>query len=267
MSPNLEVLLGKPEVDGSAAVVVAGHFEGLGDGTGTTEVRSDLGLELGRAAWEVLASLDRLPHLAVDGHPVGTAEHRAGTEERERVVLRAGVVDGDVPKHALVNLLREVDVDAQEVRISLSSLDLLEQALEPTERWSITANPEELDTTERTAVAGALTIPDVLQDGGERRYTDTRSDQHRDLDVEDILGWGTEGTVEADSGETDLVGVDLHEVAAGCRLSRSSPSPSSQPKSWQRRPMGRRRDGHQERESSHRLDGCGRKRMGPSART
>ena len=55
--------------------------------------------------------------------------------------------------------------------ISLSSLDLLEQALEPTERGRITANPEELDTPERANIASALTVPDVFQDGRERSDT------------------------------------------------------------------------------------------------
>ena len=79
------------------------------------DTHADTGLELGVSAGEVLAALDRLGHAAVDRLPVGAAEHGAGAEERERVVLGARVVHGDVPEHVLADLLREVDVDTQEV--------------------------------------------------------------------------------------------------------------------------------------------------------
>ena len=55
--------------------------------------------------------------------------------------------------------------------IGLSSLDLLEQSLEPAERRRITTNPEELDTLEGAQGALLLAVPDVLEDGGERRDT------------------------------------------------------------------------------------------------
>ena len=81
----------------------------------TNGTYADVGLELRTGAGEVLAALDGLAHAGVDALPVRTAEHGASTEERERVVLGARIVDGDVPEHVLVDLLREVDVDAQEV--------------------------------------------------------------------------------------------------------------------------------------------------------
>ncbi len=55
--------------------------------------------------------------------------------------------------------------------IGLSSLDFLEKGLEPTERRSVTANPEELDPLERTKSALLLAVPDMLENRGERRYT------------------------------------------------------------------------------------------------
>ncbi len=75
----------------------------------------NLGLELRVRAGEVLPRGDCLAHAAVDRLPVRAPEHGASAEERERVVLRAGVVDGDVPEHVLADLLRQVDVDTQEV--------------------------------------------------------------------------------------------------------------------------------------------------------
>ena len=81
----------------------------------TQSTYSNLGLELRVGARKVLASLDRLAHAAVDVLPVWTAEHGARTEERERVVFSTGIVDCNVPEHVLGNLLREIDVDTQEV--------------------------------------------------------------------------------------------------------------------------------------------------------
>ena len=73
------------------------------------------GSELRPAARQVLPGLDRLLEGRVDVLPVWTAEERSRTQERERIVLRAGIIDGDVVRHVLCDLLRQVDVDAQEV--------------------------------------------------------------------------------------------------------------------------------------------------------
>ena len=76
---------------------------------------SDLGLELGVGAGEVLAGLNGLAHATEDVLPVRAAEHGTRAEEGQRVVFSAGIVDGNVPEHVLADLLRQVDVDAQEV--------------------------------------------------------------------------------------------------------------------------------------------------------
>jgi hypothetical protein len=55
--------------------------------------------------------------------------------------------------------------------VSLSRFDFLEQALEPTEGRSISADPEKFDTTERSDVTTLLPVPDVLEDGGKRSNT------------------------------------------------------------------------------------------------
>ena len=154
-----------------------------------TNAYPDGRLELRVRTRKVLAVLNGLAHAAEDVLPVRAAEHGAGTEQRQRVIFSAGVVNSNVPEHVLGDLLREVDVDAKEVgynpfcqmktavsagavlTISLSSLDLLEQGLEPTERGSVTANPEELDTLKGTERALLLTIPDMLEDGREGRDT------------------------------------------------------------------------------------------------
>lgn len=72
-------------------------------------------LELRVRAGEVLSALNGLVHTREDVLPVRTAEHSARAEERQRVVLGASIVDGNVPEHVLGDLLREVNVDTQEV--------------------------------------------------------------------------------------------------------------------------------------------------------
>ena len=55
--------------------------------------------------------------------------------------------------------------------ISLGGLDLLEERLEPAERGRISADPEELHALERAKGALLLAVPNVLEDGRERRDT------------------------------------------------------------------------------------------------
>ena len=58
--------------------------------------------------------------------PVGAAKHRAGAEQGKRVVRRPRIVDRDVPQHVLADLLREIDVDTQEVgyRLRLATAEI-----------------------------------------------------------------------------------------------------------------------------------------------
>jgi len=109
------MFLGKGEFHRRTGVVDARLPESLGDSTSSTEIRPDFGFQLRGAAWDVLPALDGLSHLTVDGHPVRTSEHGTRAEERKRVVLGTRVIDSNVPEHVFADLLREVDVDAQEV--------------------------------------------------------------------------------------------------------------------------------------------------------
>ena len=110
--------LREAELDRGVVVLNARLLDRLGKHAGATEVRlrgkesvnlglcmyaggnrhthSDTSPELGVDTREVLAALDGLAHAPVDRLPVRAAEHRARAEEREGVVLRARVVDGDV---------------------------------------------------------------------------------------------------------------------------------------------------------------------------
>ena len=73
--------------------------------------RAELALRTG----EILAGLNRIADVGVDRGPIRTTVHGASAEERQGVVLCTGIVDDDVPHGCLVELLRKVNVDAQEV--------------------------------------------------------------------------------------------------------------------------------------------------------
>lgn len=75
----------------------------------------NFGLQLRLTARNVLTGLDGLSHLAVDGHPVRTSEHGTGPQKSKWVVLCAGIIYSNVPKHVFPNLLSEIDVDSQKV--------------------------------------------------------------------------------------------------------------------------------------------------------
>ena len=55
--------------------------------------------------------------------------------------------------------------------VGLSSLDFLQKGLEPSERRSVTAHPEEFHALEGTKRALLLAVPNVLENGRERRDT------------------------------------------------------------------------------------------------
>jgi len=78
-------------------------------------IYSDFGLQLRGAPRDVLSSLDSLLHPPVDGHPIGSPKHRARAQESQWVVLCASIVDSNIPQHVLVDLLGEVDADAEEI--------------------------------------------------------------------------------------------------------------------------------------------------------
>jgi len=191
-----------------------GFLDDSGKNTRTTEVGRNSSLELGFAARDVLTSFDGLTQVTIDSHPVGATEHGTRTEEGQWIVVSTSIIDSDIPQHVFADLLGEVDVDAQEVGISLGSLNLVQQALEPTEGRSITADPEEFDTTENTKVATLLSVPDVLEDRCKGGNTDTSSNQDGNFSIENILRRGTIRSINANLREGRSSGrVDLNKIA------------------------------------------------------
>lgn len=96
--------------------------------------------------------------------------------------------------------------------IGLSSLDLLQHSLEPTETRRITHNPEKLHTPQRAQVSTLLTVPDVLKNRRERGNTDSTTDKEGNLGLEHVLGGRTEGAINANGGKASLRVGDLREV-------------------------------------------------------
>jgi hypothetical protein len=85
-------------------------------GGGTGDTYADISAHGRCRARKVLARLDGHPEPAVDVREVGATKEGAGTKEREGVVRCTCVVNSDIPHHVFIDLLRQVDVDAQKVR-------------------------------------------------------------------------------------------------------------------------------------------------------
>jgi len=79
------------------------------------EIGSNARAKLTLRAGEILASLNGVADVGVDRGPVWTSVHGTSAEKCQGVVLCTGIVDNDVPHGGLVELLRKVNVDAQEV--------------------------------------------------------------------------------------------------------------------------------------------------------
>jgi len=213
---RLKVLLGKCKLNIGTSMVVASLLDRLGEATRTAEVCPNFRLQLGGGSRQVLTRLNCHLHLSVDGLPIWASKHSTGAEKGQRIVIRAGIVNCDVPQHVLRDLLRKIDVDAKEVGISLGGLDFLKETLEPSKRWCVTANPEELDTAERTKLPFPLSVPNVLEDRREWSNTDTSANEYSNFRVENILCGGSIWTINPDFGKSDSRDgrIKLNEVAA-----------------------------------------------------
>jgi hypothetical protein len=203
------VLLGERECNGRAGGSLSFDLNSLGQDGGSTEIDSNTCFELTGAAGQVLAEFDGAAETAKDSFPVRATIHGPGPQEGQRIVFSTSIVDNDVPDGIFLEFLGEVDVDAEEVGVHLGSFDFLEQTLEPTERRSIPADPEEFNTAESAERALLLPIPDVLEDGGKGSYTNTGTDENSDLRVEHIFSGSTIGTINANDGQGAGVGVGI----------------------------------------------------------
>lgn len=80
--------------------------------------------------------------------------------------------------------------------------DSQEQGAEPLKRSKVTTDPEKVYLPQPgTALWVVHAIPDTLQDRRKRRDTNTRTDEHRDFELEYVFRGGAEGAVDIDSGQ------------------------------------------------------------------
>jgi len=207
MRSSSEVFLPELKLDLFRRDLPAGGLDLSRGDVGTAEVHSDLGGQRPLEAGYVRLVDDPVPHGAEEALEVGAAEIGTALEFRQRVNVCSDGVEVDVGRRVLIETLCQVRVDAQELRAALGRsrggglrLKRGEQSLKPFERGGVLADPDEFDTAQSLRWVGARTqVPDVLEDGGPRRHTDTGSDQHGDFVLEDILGGCSVRAVDAKS--------------------------------------------------------------------
>jgi hypothetical protein len=92
-----------------------------------------------------------------------------------------------------------MDLDTVIVVLGLNSQ---EQRPEPLKGSEISAHPEEVYFAKpRASLRVVHAVPDTLEDGCERRDTNTSTNEHSNFELEDVFRGGAEGTVNVDTGK------------------------------------------------------------------
>jgi hypothetical protein len=98
--------------------------------------------------------------------------------------------------------------------IDILRLDREQQRTEPLKRAEIPANPEEVHFPQaRAALRVVHAVPDALEDGRERRDSNTGTDEDSDFELEHVLGGGAKGAIDVDTGQ-DLAECNLLAAVA-----------------------------------------------------
>ncbi len=98
-----------------------------------------------------------------------------------------------------LGVTHSVDLD---VVVQVLGLDGEEERPEPLERAEVAADPEEVNFAQASpALRIVQTIPYALQDGSKRCDANSRSDKHRNLELEDVFRSASERAVDEDSWE------------------------------------------------------------------
>lgn len=133
--------------------------------------------------------------------PVGATEVGGRAETGNGILFGVGVVDHNVGCVVGFDFGGQVGVDLDMV-VQILGFNGEEERAEPFKGSEISANPEEVDLSESSAALGVVhAVPDTLEDGSEGRYTDTGTYEDSDFEFEHILGCGTEGAIDVDSGK------------------------------------------------------------------
>lgn len=213
---HLEVLLPEPEAHLTAAGSLGRLLDVTSSSRGTAEINTDRRPHVALEAVEISPVLDTLAHALEDAAKVGTTKVCPRLELSQGINRAADRVEHNVLGGVHVELLGEIGVDLEELDAAGTGdagglggllLEGEEEGLEPLEGAGVLADPDELDTAETGGGVGAVAqVPDVLEDGGPGGDTDTGTDQNGDFVLEDVLGGGTVGAVDAESGHLLAVG-------------------------------------------------------------
>lgn len=162
----------------------------------------------------------QLPDTPEDHVPVRAAKVRRRTQTGDCVLVGIGIVDHDVGGVVGFYLGGQIRVNLNAL-VNILGLNGQQQGPEPLEGAKITADPEEVYLGQAgLALRIVHSVPDGLENRGERRDTDTSSDQHGNLVFENVLGCGTERSVDINTGEDTtesrihitVVAVNSHHV-------------------------------------------------------
>lgn len=212
------MLLPEPKLDPLPTARLASPLDiprrSIGPAEINPHIRSDFLLALPRLHIpHVIPVHDAIPQRGEQLLEIRASKVGPAAELGEGVALGADAVEHDVVGLVDVHALGEVGVDAEEVAVVGEGLVLEggEQGVEPLEGGGVLADPDELDAAQAARrVVRVPDLPDVLQDRGPGGDADAGTDQDGDLVVEDVLGGGAVGAVQAHRGEAaHHVGRDL----------------------------------------------------------
>ncbi len=128
-----------------------------------------------------------LPDTLEDHIPIWSAEICGRSETRDSIAVRIRIINHDVCCVVNLDLGCEVGVNLDMI-VHVLGFDGEEQGTEPLEGAEISADPEEVDFAETGLLLWVVhSVPDRLQDGGERSNPDTSTAEKSDLKLEYIF--------------------------------------------------------------------------------
>ena len=149
-----------------------------------------------------------IPHRSKETSKIRPPEIRPTPQLSQRIETLPHGVQVDIRRGVVVQPLREIRMDAQELCTPLARgrggglrLQRGEEGLEPLKGGSVLADPDELDTTQSPRRVGARAqVPDVFEDRGPGGDADAGADEDGDFVLEDVFGGGSVGPVDAEGG-------------------------------------------------------------------
>lgn len=135
--------------------------------------------------------------------PIRPSKMCRRTQARNRIPFGTDIRNVNVRHVVVFDFGGQVDANLDSV-LRVLFFDGVQERMEPFGRTEIADHPDEVDFGEaggRRVVKVVHAVPNVLEDGGKGRYTDTSPDQQNCLVVEEILAGGTKRTIDHDARE------------------------------------------------------------------